>query len=78
MKVKLEFSGGLDTLFGGVKEQEIDFDKETMEELIEHIRANLLKEREELFVSGNTVRPGIIVMINDTDWELEDTLAYKV
>lgn len=31
-----------------------------------------------MFVQGNSVRPGIIVLINDTDWELLDTNAYKI
>lgn len=57
------------------------------------LKKNLLKEREELFLDGDTVsvfvgcmspmlfcilnclvlnrRPGILVLINDTDWELE-------
>ena len=47
-----------------------------MEQLIEHLRAHHLKEKEELFVSGNSVRPGIIVLVNDTDWELIDTTKY--
>ncbi|EPQ26958.1 uncharacterized protein PFL1_05593 [Pseudozyma flocculosa PF-1] len=40
-------------------------------DLIQHIRKNLVVEREELFVDGNTVRPGILVLINNGDWELE-------
>ena len=31
-----------------------------------------------MFVSGKSVRPGIIVLVNDTDWELLDTLDYTV
>lgn len=31
-----------------------------------------------MFVSGDSVRPGIIVLINDTDWELLDTINYKI
>lgn len=29
-----------------------------------------------MFVQSGSVRPGIIVLVNDTDWELEDTTAY--
>jgi ubiquitin related modifier 1 len=47
-------------------------------ELIDYLKRNHLKEKEEMFVSGNSVRPGIIVLINDTDWELLDTLNYKI
>ena len=42
------------------------------------MRKNCLKEKEEMFVQGDSVRPGIIVMINDTDWELEGTGAYEI
>ncbi len=31
-----------------------------------------------MFVAGNSVRPGIIVLVNDTDWELLDTTKYAV
>ena len=44
-----------------------------MDGLIEWLRKNKLQEKEELFVMGGSVRPGIIVLINDTDWELLDT-----
>ena len=49
-----------------------------MKDLIEELRAKHLKDKEEMFVQAGSVRPGIIVLINDTDWELEDTLAYQV
>ena len=67
-------------LFEGKKHLELDLgDTEmTMEKLIESIKKNNLKEKEEMFVSGNSVRPGIIVLINDTDWELMETINYKI
>ncbi|GAA5851470.1 hypothetical protein JCM9279_001078 [Rhodotorula babjevae] len=34
------------------------------------------RERPELFSQGDTVRPGILVLINSTDWELEGELDY--
>jgi ubiquitin related modifier 1 len=30
-----------------------------------------LKEHPELFYVGDSLRPGVLVLINDTDWELE-------
>ncbi|KAF8978555.1 ubiquitin-related modifier 1 [Cyathus striatus] len=39
--------------------------------LIHWMKDNLLQERVELFMENDTVRPGILVLINDTDWELE-------
>ncbi|KAJ2919680.1 hypothetical protein MD484_g713, partial [Candolleomyces efflorescens] len=46
--------------------------------LIHYLRDHLLKERAELFVENGTVRPGILVLINDTDWELEGEGDYVV
>ncbi|KAJ2922941.1 hypothetical protein H1R20_g14199, partial [Candolleomyces eurysporus] len=46
--------------------------------LIHYLRDNLLKERAELFVENGTVRPGILVLINDTDWELEGEGDYVI
>nr|CAI5837077.1 unnamed protein product [Callosobruchus analis] len=30
----------------------------------------MLKERPELFLQNGSVRPGILVLVNDADWEL--------
>ncbi len=80
MKIKVEFSGGLELLFDNQKHLAIEVDNArfTVNELIEHMRVNCLKEKEEMFVQGGTVRPGIIVMINDTDWELEGQGDYAI
>lgn len=34
------------------------------------MRDNLLKERPEMFMKGDTIRPGVLVLVNDADWEL--------
>lgn len=39
-------------------------------EVIKYARDNYLTERSELFAKGDSVRPGILVLINDSDWEL--------
>ncbi|KAI8989160.1 hypothetical protein BD414DRAFT_486244 [Trametes punicea] len=46
--------------------------------LIFWLRNNLLKEREELFIENGTVRPGILVLVNDADWELEGEGEYQL
>ncbi|KAF7319388.1 Ubiquitin-related modifier 1 [Mycena chlorophos] len=46
--------------------------------LIRYLRDNLLKERDELFMENETVRPGILVLVNDTDWELEGEGEYAL
>ncbi|EJU01329.1 ubiquitin-related modifier 1, partial [Dacryopinax primogenitus] len=46
--------------------------------LIRWMSDNLLTDRKELFMDGETVRPGILVLVNDTDWELEGELDYEL
>ncbi|GAA5974190.1 hypothetical protein JCM11641_003316 [Rhodosporidiobolus odoratus] len=48
--------------------------------LIWWLREYLLEDRErpELFSQGESVRPGILVLINSTDWELEGELEYEL
>lgn len=50
----------------------------TMERLIDELKRRHLREKEEMFVQGTSVRPGIIVLVNDTDWELLDTTRYTL
>jgi len=44
------------------------------------MKDNLLsdKRRPELFAQGDSVRPGILVLVNDSDWELEGELEYEL
>ncbi|CAK1547922.1 unnamed protein product [Leptosia nina] len=50
----------------------------TIKELLVWLKDNLLRERPELFLQGDTVRPGILVLINDADWELFGELDYQL
>jgi len=73
MKVTIEFSGGLELLFDKEKFHTKELpnkDSMSLKEFVLWIRDNMLKERPELFVVEGTVRPGILVLINDADWEL--------
>uniref|UniRef100_A0AAY4AAK0 Ubiquitin-related modifier 1 n=1 Tax=Denticeps clupeoides TaxID=299321 RepID=A0AAY4AAK0_9TELE len=69
-------------LFDGVKDHHVTLPSQSepwdMRQLLLWIRSNLLKERPELFVQGGTVRPGILVLINETDWELMGELEYQL
>jgi ubiquitin related modifier 1 len=68
-------------MFDGRKKFDLDLaeDKEwTLSALIEELRAKHLREKEEMFVQAGSVRPGIIVLVNDTDWELLDTTRYRL
>lgn len=62
-------------LFGKHKETLVDIDEADAEPLtvldvIIWARDHLLTERPELFMKGNSVRPGVLVLVNDVDWEL--------
>ncbi|CAH8480932.1 unnamed protein product [Dicrocoelium dendriticum] len=72
MKLCLEFGGGAELLFGKVKEHlvEVPHSVSTLKDLLLWIRDNLLQERPELFLQGNKIRSGILVLINDTDYSL--------
>ena len=52
--------------------------KWTLQLLLFWMRDNLLKERPELFLKDNSVRPGILVLVNDSDWELLGQLEYEL
>ncbi|XP_052673661.1 ubiquitin-related modifier 1-like [Crassostrea angulata] len=80
--ITLEFSGGAELLFDKVKKHNIELPasekKWTIGNLLLYIKDNLLKERPELFMQGETVRPGILVLVNDADWELMGELDYEI
>ncbi|GAB6024257.1 Ubiquitin- modifier 1 [Chamberlinius hualienensis] len=81
LNITLEFGGGAELLFNKVKSHQIELDGNqewTIEKLLQWIKENLLAERPELFLQGNSVRPGILVLINDADWELFGQLKYKI
>lgn len=67
-------------MFENKKQLDIELESEDMkmEQFIDYLKRHHLKDKEEMFVSGNSVRPGIIVLVNDTDWELLDTVNYKI
>ena len=82
MLLTLEFTGGAELLFGKKKVHPIDLPNQqtpwTIRTLLVWIRENLLQERPELFIQGDSVRPGILVLVNDVDWELLDGLNYSL
>ena len=77
MDINIEFGGGSEVLFGGKIMQKVSLSSgATVRDLLEYMKKNLLEEREELFFEGETVRAGILVLINDSDWELFDQENY--
>lgn len=82
MKIKVEFLGGLDAISSKVREHTVSVpDHEgqpTIHNLLESIVAQVITHKEDvlIFLDNGTVRPGILVLINDTDWELEGKEEY--
>ncbi|XP_028769134.1 ubiquitin-related modifier 1 homolog 2 [Neltuma alba] len=80
MQLTLEFGGGLELLCESQKihnvsvEPQNGSDKLIMKDLLSWVRTNLIKERPEMFMKGDTVRPGVLVLVNDCDWELSGQL----
>ncbi|KAL4360474.1 hypothetical protein GQ457_04G032070 [Hibiscus cannabinus] len=80
MHLTLEFGGGLELLCESVKVHNVNVDvpkgadKLTMKDLLAWVRTNLIKERPEMFMKGVSVRPGVLVLVNDCDWELSGQL----
>ncbi|KAL6525158.1 Ubiquitin-related modifier 1 1 [Orobanche minor] len=74
--------GGLELLCDSVKIHSVNVDPQdegtelTMKHLLSWVGTNLIKERPEMFMKGDTVkvRPGVLVLVNDCDWELTGQL----
>ncbi|XP_045509021.1 ubiquitin-related modifier 1 homolog [Colias croceus] len=90
LKFQLQFAGGAELLFDKIKKREIELpalkkyfpdcqnEKWRIRDLLVWLKDNLLKERPELFLQADSVRPGILVLINDADWELFGELDYEL
>jgi ubiquitin related modifier 1 len=50
----------------------------TIKDLLVWIRTNLLKQRPELFMQEDSIRPGILILVNDSDWDLLGNLKYEL
>ncbi|KAM0324050.1 hypothetical protein ACHAQA_008238 [Verticillium albo-atrum] len=82
----VEFSGGLEMLFDDQRKHAVSIPAQgedgtpaTIAHLIDHLCKNVMKDsRKELFVLQDHIRPGILVLINDADWELEGEEAYEL
>ncbi|XP_032491201.1 ubiquitin-related modifier 1 [Phocoena sinus] len=82
LSVQVEFGGGAELLLTVVKKHQVTLPGQEepwdIRNLLVWIKKNLLKERPELFIRGDSVRPGILVLINDADWELLGELDYQL
>lgn len=84
IKVKVEFFGGLDVISNGVREHKTQLEFEegeaTVKDLVDHITKTIISDPKDIpvFIEDDSVRPGILVLINDTDWELEGMEDYVI
>ena len=83
--IQIEFGGGSEYLFGNKKNIPVTFSKKnlggknaTVQDLLDKMRTEFLQEREELFFQDKTVRPGVLVLVNDTDWEILGSEEYEL
>ncbi|KAG0648278.1 Ubiquitin-related modifier 1 [Hyphodiscus hymeniophilus] len=80
----VEFTGGLEMLFSDQRKHTLQVPAKddkgnavTVGWLVHHLCEEVMKDtRKELFVLDGHVRPGILVLINDADWELEGEASY--
>ena len=80
-KITIELSGGAQFLFGNKTHFDLINEIEegtSVAQLIQWLTDNRLEERAELFVKGDSVRPGLLVLINDADWELMGEKNYTL
>lgn len=87
MNVVLEFSGGAELLFGKIRQHQVSLPTAdqawTVGRLLAWIKDNILRERPELFLKDPSadkldVRPGILVLVNEADWELMGQTDYQL
>uniref|UniRef100_A0A1I8BGI4 Ubiquitin-related modifier 1 homolog n=1 Tax=Meloidogyne hapla TaxID=6305 RepID=A0A1I8BGI4_MELHA len=73
-QILLEFAGGLEVIFDGKKECKVELPTTslTVKNLLEWMQQNILKnnERRDMLIQKDAVRPGVLVLVNQTDWEI--------
>jgi ubiquitin related modifier 1 len=76
MKIKIELGGGLETLFGGKRAFDVEIPASVAEKgisiraLVSFVREHVVQTKPELFATGDKVRPGVLILVNDTDVEV--------
>lgn len=81
MDIKVEFGGGTELLFGNQKTLNVHLDANTdwtIGNLIKLLSEKYIKERVELFASNDKIRPGILILVNDVDYEILGGHSYII
>lgn len=85
LPLTLQLGGGAEILFNGKREHKIEVsigedENFTINALLKWILLNMLNkcDRSDLLIINGTVRPGILLLVNDTDWEVLDGVSVFV
>ncbi|EKX36055.1 hypothetical protein GUITHDRAFT_79159, partial [Guillardia theta CCMP2712] len=76
--------GGLELLFQNQRNLDVvvpergDGKRPTIRDALIYLKEQHVRERPEMFLQGETVRPGILVLVNDADWELCGGAEYEL
>ncbi|KAH6625204.1 ubiquitin-related modifier 1 [Boeremia exigua] len=84
--INVEFSGGLELLFANQKKYALSIPSKddsgapsNVAHLVRYLCDKVMKDpRKDMFVLDDAVRPGILVLINEADWELEGEDQYEL
>jgi len=80
MFVCLELRGGLEIISNGKQKQQLEIPPMTIKEFLVWLQTNITKEKSDLLFSPSsyTIRPGVLLLVNDVDGELIDFLNYQL
>ncbi|KAI3632321.1 hypothetical protein MIR68_007795 [Amoeboaphelidium protococcarum] len=81
--ITVEFSGGMEMLFNDQRSIDVTLPDKIvkMKDLLPYLRDTYMVAKDastQLFMLKDTVRPGVLVLVNDVDWELLDTTDYEI
>ncbi|MCJ1406417.1 Ubiquitin- modifier 1 [Ptychographa xylographoides] len=84
--ITVEFTGGLEMLFSNQRKHSLHVPTESeagvssnLAFLIDYLCRHVMKSsKTDMFVIDGSIRPGILVLINDADWELEGEEQYEL
>lgn len=79
VSITVEFLGGLDVIVNKQRIHQVQIDGgANVKSLITYIADQMITNKNdvEVFLEDGTIRPGILTLINDTDWELEGGEEY--
>ncbi|GAO48602.1 ubiquitin-related modifier 1-like protein [Saitoella complicata NRRL Y-17804] len=80
ISVTLELSGGAELMFANTRLHTLEIPADlTLQSFLLYLAdEKMTDKRRDLFIQGDTVRPGMLVLINDADWELEGEGEYVI